>query len=656
MSNISFAAVKENNKIKDETLVKEDIVVTFDEVIEMNNTFETNEKFLTEKILNEDKINLLNKEKSSKKDEGAIISIEAIEDLGRDEIKLETNELLVDALLPDLIAYNVVSTSVQPLQVEDQIVFQFTVANTGLSDTGLFDVTMRIDGQYIGRFSNLSNLTSMTGRIYNVTLSANIINDGYHEVSFTADELEVITERYETNNKGFSMFTWTGGTPNLEGISLSTTGPYLTNTEIGFVYTIKNSGTADIGEFEMGIFVNDVLGGTKTYSSLASLTTANASFSLNVSGEGVYEVRAELDPNSNIAELSENDNSQTVTINVLPNYYTTWFSQKSASASGWDDSKLIYLFVLDGALPAINPSSQAAEWNSPMVASNNPAYVNPNEMPDMDQGHINRWGCVAASLSILLDTVGAVTSNTYYDFRDEQTKHLKPDPWTVTYGNIGYMNIDTVIETQDETVYNLSDLNAENYPNTYSSPVYMGAPYRGSGAVSSDYGYSTVDIQVSGLTVEQKIVEIDKYLALHPEGIMIRMDKYVAGNVYGHNLIITGHNDSYVEPLSTMTDTERSLQYDVPVPSLLTLERENYYNDGNNIIEMIKQNNDINNELGLVDAVSLNNIDDKYLVCDPSASVASQGDHVKYTDSISYNYVYKTMIEDMTYIRFINKN
>lgn len=335
---------------------------------------------------------------------------------------------------------------------------------------------------------------------------------------------------------------------------------------------------------------------------------------------GQWAFTHKVDINNTVEECDESNNSETYTINVLaPQVDGVWYSQ--IEPDNWNATKLDKLFAPNSSIDS--KAHTPFEWN----IWEHGEYVNPNGLtPYLDRGHINKWGCIAASLAMVLENVGAETEEVYYDLRTGQTGNMEPDPFTITYANIGYPSI-----RSESGYYYIDDYEHSN------SPVYMSSPNRGRSEVAGDYGYDIYHIDLEGKTTQEKVNIISEQLAKNSEGIMTRISA-------SHTIVINNINSERSRSLDKNYEMEKH-DYDSEA-KLLTPELEIKIQEKEQ--QMLKENK-FSNALSVKEE---SEYDDQFIVTDPGTQQTNKGDNVVYNKSWTYeNY---GGIEKITYIEYID--
>lgn len=596
MSSMAFADPKEKLNKKDNEINIEDVTVDFYEM-KIDNIVENEEQSTSNNLLYDD----------SKIQND--ISIELVDEvILKDELSLN-EDLTFDnkyedqssALLsstPDILVYALDSVTAQPLQGGEDVVFTFITRNIGFADTGNYNVTMKINESTLATLI-LGNMEPDQAFRYNITLSSNVVvKNGINTVTFIADESNIITELDETNNTVSKAFSWINGLPNLKGINLTTFGAYITNTDINFTYAISNAGAEDVFDFTLGIYVNGNLVGSTQYSQLLALQSGNVSFKINIPTAGDYNIEAKLDHANKEVESNETDNSQLKSISVKQDYHTTWFSKLQPN---FNVDRLNILFLPNAGSGELTRTP--FEWNDFEYGAPESPYGT-----TYSRGLLNKYGCVASALASLLDTVGANTTSSQYDFRTNTTGILSPDPATLYMANMGFPASADFTYNNDFNTYEMNGI-------TYN-PMYMV-----NSTSAAYFGYDVYRTTLDDNTDEEKQVVLNQLLDEHPEGVMVRFTENGITGEGGHTLVFINHSGS--QSTSSVSDYETTNAKSIAVESIL-LTRE---------IELAFMEAAKNISIRVNSLSTSTPVPDDYIVSENATTIRSNGDYVPFSTS-----------------------
>lgn len=129
---------------------------------------------------------------------------------------------------------------------------------------------------------------------------------------------------------------------------------------------------------------------------------------------------------------------------------------------------------------------------------------------------IKASGCFVTSYAMILANLGKTTATACYDPRTGETEVLEADPFSVTLANMGFP---TMYSTNVLNDNGLTPVRIRNYDN-----------------IATRFNADFTQYDLSQMEDGEKIVAITYYLALHPEGIVIRFNN----NGSKHALVVTG--------------------------------------------------------------------------------------------------------------------
>ncbi|MDD4495097.1 MAG: hypothetical protein PHV32_12295 [Eubacteriales bacterium] len=268
---------------------------------------------------------------------------------------------------------------------------------------------------------------------------------------------------------------------------------------------------------------------TPTNATLGTISTSCSSGVTVTSGSNnQYTISVSSNASLGSKTVTFNSNkgkSVIITFTVTASITHYWYSQISASVgSSYNANYLDNLLFPNMAFCSDGDADYDDDCGSLslMKCSHTPFYTTSSYSPATNQlskGHVNKWGCTLCCIAMVLRNKGATTTTQRYDYRVGSTGYLPADPFTCMMANIrgGTNNAWRTISSQ----------------NTITSCTSASSPTNVNwNDLSYDFGYKLTKVTLSG-NDEQKAETIRQYLAVHPEGIVVR----VKNNT--HHIVIT---------------------------------------------------------------------------------------------------------------------
>ncbi|MEN0128905.1 MAG: CARDB domain-containing protein [Brevundimonas sp.] len=198
------------------------------------------------------------------------------------------------------------------------IALQATVRNTGTAASAATTVAFSLGGQNVGT-ANVGALAA--GAQASVSVDAGTRAVGSYPVTVTVDPAGTVTESNETNNSASGTVTVTNGTqptsPDLQ-VSITGTSPAAptTNDAVTVSATVRNAGTGAAPATSVAFSVGSTSAGSAQVPALAAGAQATVSLSLGTRAAGAYTVTGTVDPNNQVSESNEANNTGTASFTV----------------------------------------------------------------------------------------------------------------------------------------------------------------------------------------------------------------------------------------------------------------------------------------------------------------------------------------------------
>ncbi|AKB32995.1 cell surface protein [Methanosarcina siciliae HI350] len=216
---------------------------------------------------------------------------------------------LVTVTSTDLIADSIVADS--PVQGKPGSV-NVTVRNAGPVATGTFDVSLLADNTEVGR-NTVHSLETGESCIVNISWTPS----SYGEVNLTAfvDPEGAIADSGSANNILSETVTVTAFSPDLVAEAIAADSP-VEGTAGDVNVTVRNTGLAAAGEFNVSLLADNVEVGRSTIPSLESGESRTVDISWTPSSYGEVNLIAVVDPEEAIedSDISNNEISKTVMV------------------------------------------------------------------------------------------------------------------------------------------------------------------------------------------------------------------------------------------------------------------------------------------------------------------------------------------------------
>lgn len=252
----------------------------------------------------------------------------------------ETNNIATDALtiigLPDLI---VVAVDAPPQASPGQSInIANTIKNQGSANAGAFEVGIYLSTDNVITPQGGTDIFLGSRTVNNLSVGAldalssgvmlpNSVKTGLYYVGVWADYLGVLSETNENNNTASDTLRVIGQ-PDLVATSIDVPTQVTAGQTVTIPNTVSNSGTADAGAFQVGLYLStdnsisgaDILLATRTVSSL-KVGASNAdvtSVTIPTSAKpGPYYVGVWADRLNAVAETNDNNNTTAKPVTIL---------------------------------------------------------------------------------------------------------------------------------------------------------------------------------------------------------------------------------------------------------------------------------------------------------------------------------------------------
>lgn len=207
----------------------------------------------------------------------------------------------------------------------DEVTFLATIGNDGDDDAGPFEVRFEIDNQGILGATNVTGLEA--GATTDVTSDTWMATPGQHTIQVRVDTWQNITEADETDNLAAKTIEVgrdqprqgpSQGGPNLTVEAIERDGDLTPGQEASFVVTVANTGDqpAPATTVQVTMDTNTSLGTLEVSGLDPGQRTDVDSQPWNVT-PGDHTVAATVDPDDQVDEAREDDNTQTHSLEVL---------------------------------------------------------------------------------------------------------------------------------------------------------------------------------------------------------------------------------------------------------------------------------------------------------------------------------------------------
>ncbi len=231
-----------------------------------------------------------------------------------------------------------------------------------------------------------------------------------------------------------------------------------------------------------------------------------------------------------------------------------------------------------------------------------------------NRGLLNKHGCVASAMASILNTKGAKTLSSYYDFRTNTYRVQEADPVSVIWANINFLDSSKFVYNSRFNTYEVRD--KLNYPvSIIRSRV---APY---------FGYQVYREELYKKSDIEKKRKLDKLLSEHPEGVMVRFTQNGLEGESGHTLVFINNRGEKNNKNSSIKINQDIL---MEKPSGIRLTEE---------IELASMNKVVSEEdiilSKMMDTRKL--ITDNYIVSENATTRKDKGDYVVFSSSWCYS-------------------
>ncbi len=238
---------------------------------------------------------------------------------------------------------------------------QFTVTNSSAYAAGATSAAVYVNGIFRGSL-NVGGLGS--GESLNLSFNLGRLSAGAYSVKVEVDPNHLVLESDTGNNSKTTSFTVlpddTATYPDFVVSSLkatSSTGVFFNRSKATIRFTVSNNSDDAADASYAGIYLDDVLLKTVSVRALSGMDAADFTCELGVLSVGTHTIKIVSDLDNRIMESDENNNSKSITVDVLKPAVLPPDSNLNGNARSqilaWDSSRtsLGYVSVTPGKYP-----------------------------------------------------------------------------------------------------------------------------------------------------------------------------------------------------------------------------------------------------------------------------------------------------------------
>ena len=213
-------------------------------------------------------------------------------------------DLIVTSVTPEQPSYTAGST----------VVVNSVIKNSGDKDAGTFVVSFTPQGMS-AQTQTLTGLAVGATKTLRWTFTAPILTSTQSKsLTVVADSTNAVTESNESNNTGTGSVTIIGEKPDLTVTGLTAdAAKYKPNETVTITATVKNNGIVPCPASKLRLSGDGITAQTKDVPALAAGGSTTVTFTFTapyVIGDKTFAITATSDPDNQIAESNENNNSR----------------------------------------------------------------------------------------------------------------------------------------------------------------------------------------------------------------------------------------------------------------------------------------------------------------------------------------------------------
>lgn len=261
-------------------------------------------------------------------------------------------DLTVTSVTPEQPSYTAGST----------VVVNSVIKNNGDKDAGTFVVSFTPQGMS-AQTQTMTGLAVGATKTLRWTFTAPILTSTQSKtLTVVADSTNAVTESNESNNTGTGRVTIIGEKPDLIVTNLiADAAKYKPNETVTITTTVKNNGIVPCPASKLRLSGDGITAQTKNVPALAAGGSTTVTFTFTapyVIGDKTFAITATADPDNQIAESNENNNSRSGSFTVsnpLPDLTVTKI-QANKNEYTEDETGRVTVTVVNQGSKAVNSS------------------------------------------------------------------------------------------------------------------------------------------------------------------------------------------------------------------------------------------------------------------------------------------------------------